>query len=67
MSRADDERLIKMRELMKSIDAQIMLCDDTGDLFSLASTMIVSAKIIFINQIGEEGTRLIFERVMKDI
>jgi hypothetical protein len=60
-------RIERMKELMKPIDIQIMMCDDTQDLFALASAMLVTSKQIFVSQIGKKGAREIFERVLKEI
>ena len=60
-------RLERMKELMKPIDSQIMMCDDTQDLFALASAMLVTSKQIFVSQIGKKGAREIFERILKEI
>lgn len=67
MAYAPEERLARMKELMKPIDTQIMMCDDTQDLLALASIMAVTARNIYIMQIGEDGARKVFNHLMKDI
>ena len=61
------KRLERMKELMKPIDGQIMMCDDTQDLFALASAMLVTSKQIFVSQLGKKGAREVFERVLEEI
>ena len=60
------ERLDRMRELMKPIDSQIMMCDDKQDLLALASIMAVTAKNILVQHIGEDGARAVLSHLVKD-
>lgn len=62
-----DERIARMKELMKPIDSQIMMCDDTQDLIALASIMAVTAKNIYVSQLGNDRTREVLKRLMEDI
>lgn len=55
-----------MKELMKPIDSQIMLCDDKQDLLALASIMAVTAKNILVQHIGEDGARAVLSHLVKD-
>lgn len=57
MAYKPEERMERMRELMKPIDCQIMMCDDGQDLLALASIMAATAKLIFVQQLGQEGAR----------
>lgn len=57
MAYKPEERMNRMKELMKPIDQQIMMCDDQQDLLALASIMAATAKGIFVNQLGVEGAR----------
>lgn len=57
MAYKPEERMTRMKELMKPIDQQIMMCDDTQDLLALASIMATTAKIIFVQQLGKEGAK----------
>ena len=61
------DRKDRMKELMRPIDRQIMLCDDVQDLFALASIMTVTSKNIFKAQLGREGAIQIFEKIMEDL
>lgn len=54
------ERIDRMKELMKPIDRQIMMCDDKNELLMLASIMLTTSKQIFRTQLGEEGSRELF-------
>lgn len=67
MAYRPEERTEKMKELMKPIDMQIMMCDDVQDLFALASCMLVTARTIFVQQIGKKGAREVFDRVREEI
>jgi hypothetical protein len=60
------ERMNRMRELMKPIDSQIMMCDDKQDLLALASIMAVTAKNILVQHIGEDGARAVLSHLVKD-
>jgi hypothetical protein len=62
-----EDRIARMKELMKPIDSQIMMCDDVQDLFALASAMAVTSKNIFVKQLGEQGTKEIFRELIKDL
>jgi hypothetical protein len=61
------DRKDRMKELMRPIDRQIMLCDDIQDLFALASIMTVTSKNIFKNQLGKKGAIEIFVKVLEDL
>ena len=60
------ERMNRMKELMKPIDSQIMLCDDKQDLLALASIMAITAKNILVQHIGEDGARAVLSHLVKD-
>ena len=60
-------RNTRMKELMKPIDRQIMMCDDVQDLFALSSIMVVTSKNIFVQQLGRKGAIEIFEKVLEDL
>lgn len=61
------ERLEKMKELMRPIDRQIMMCDDRNDLFLLASAMMVTSKNIFKNFLGKEGAHEVLDKLKRDL
>jgi hypothetical protein len=67
MAYNNEERVARMKELMKPIDVQIMMCDDSQDLLALASIMAVSAKNIYLPIIGKEGAREVFKTLLKEI
>lgn len=62
-----NDRLEKIKDLMKPIDRQIMLCDDIQDLLALASTMSVISKRIFKTHLGREGAIEIYQQIMEDL
>lgn len=55
-----------MKELMKPLDRMIMMCDDKQDLYALASILLVTAKGIFLNNLGRQKTLEIFRAALKD-
>jgi hypothetical protein len=57
MAYKPEERISRMKELMKPIDQQIMMCDDEQDLLAFASIMATTAKGIFVSSLGVEGAR----------
>jgi len=61
-----NERIARMKELMKPIDQQIMMCDDRQDLLALASIMATTAKMIFIQQLGREGAREVLTSLVEN-
>ena len=61
-----NERIARMKELMKPIDQQIMMCDDRQDLLALASIMATTAKMIFIQQLGQEGAREVLTSLVEN-
>jgi hypothetical protein len=67
MAYRPEERLARMKELMKPIDAQIMMCDDAQDLIALASIMITTSKIIYVQQLGVDGTKAILNKIMESL
>jgi hypothetical protein len=62
-----NKRIDRMKELMKPIDQQIMMCDDKQDLLALASIMAVTAKNIYVQQIGEQGAHAVLQKLLEDI
>lgn len=67
MAYEPNERIERMKELMKPIDKQIMMCDDQQDLLALASIMSVTAKNIYVQQIGELGAKAVLSHLIKDL
>ena len=66
MAYKPEERVARMKELMKPIDRQIMMCDDVQDLLALASIMAVTAKNIYVQQVGEKIAKEILNTLIKD-
>jgi len=62
-----EERIERMKELMKPIDSQIMMCDDKQDLLALASIMAVTAKNIYVQQIGKSGAITVLSQLLEDM
>lgn len=62
-----NDRIERIKDLMKPIDRQIMLCDDVQDLLALASAMTVASKRIFEVQLGRKGTVEIFLKIIEDL
>jgi hypothetical protein len=52
---------------MKPIDRQIMMCDNVEDLLMLASNMMVTAKMIYVQQLGGEGAKLLIQKMVNEI
>ena len=63
MTYKPEERIARMKELMKPIDSQIMMCDDVQDLIALASIMIITSKNIYTQHLGRDGTKAIFHKI----
>jgi hypothetical protein len=56
-----------MEELMRPIDRQIMMCDNVEDVLMLASNMLVTAKSIYIQNLGGAGTKELLQRMVDEI
>jgi hypothetical protein len=67
MAYRPEERMARMKELMKPIDQQIMMCDDRQDVLALASIMATTAKLIFVQQLGPDGARQIFTTLLENM
>ena len=59
--------LSRMQELMQPIDRQIMMCDNVEDLLMLASNMLVTAKSIYVQNLGGSGTKELLQRLTDEI
>lgn len=55
----------KVKELMDSIDKQVLLCETNEELLMIASCMLSTAKLIFKNQLGDEGVKTLFMESLK--
>jgi len=65
MSRKDT--IARMEELMEPIDRQIMMCDNAEDVLMLASNMIVTAKMIYVQQLGGKGAKILIQKMVNEI
>jgi hypothetical protein len=61
------ETIARMEELMKPIDRQIMMCDNVEDVLMLASNMMVTAKMIYVQQLGGAGAKSLLEKMVNEI
>ncbi len=59
--------LQRMEELMRPIDRQIMMCDNVEDVLMLASNMLVTAKMIYVQNLGGAGTKELLQRIVDEI
>ena len=59
--------LARMEELMRPIDRQIMMCDNVDDVLMLASNMLVTAKMIYVQNLGGAGAKELFQKLTDEI
>lgn len=57
----------RMEELMRPIDRQIMMCDNVEDVLMLASNMLVTAKTIYVQNLGGAGTKELLQNMVNEI
>ncbi len=57
----------RMEELMRPIDRQIMMCDNVEDVLMLASNMLVTAKNIYVQNLGGAGAKELFQKLTDEI
>lgn len=57
------DKLVKerMAELMAPIEQQILMCDTREDLLMIACAMMQRTHEIFVNVLGENGAKLMYE------
>lgn len=68
MTKKDKQGVIqRMEELMRPIDRQIMMCDNVEDVLMLASNMLVTAKMIYVQNLGGAGTKELLQRMVDEI
>lgn len=63
--RSSEEILRRMEELMRPIDMQIMMCDNTDDVLMLASSMLTTAKSIYVQQLGAKAAKEVISLMLK--
>ena len=51
----------RMAELMAPIEQQILMCDTREDLLMIACAMMQRTHEIFVNVLGENGAKLMYE------
>lgn len=51
----------RMSELMGPVEQQIMMCDTREDLLMMACAMMQRTHEIFLNELGEEGSKLMYK------
>ena len=51
----------RMTELMSPVEQQIMMCDTREDLLMMACAMLQRTHEIFLNELGEEGSKLMYK------
>ena len=59
--------LARMEELMRPIDRQIMMCDNVEDVLMLASNMLVTAKMIYVQNLGGADTKELLQIMVNEI
>ena len=65
---APSKRIIdRMNELMEPIDRQIMMCDNVEDVLMLASNMMVTAKSIYVQNLGGAGAKQLIQNMVNEI
>ena len=57
----------RMQELMAPIDRQIMMCDNVEDVLMLASNMIITAKGIYVQNLGGAFAKLLLKQIVDEI
>lgn len=55
----------RMKELMKPIDQQIMMCDDKQELLMLACAMLQRTTEIFDDMLTKQGRIKMFQDLVK--
>jgi len=51
----------RMGELMAPVEQQIMMCDTREELLMMACAMMQRTHEIFLNELGEEGSKLMYK------
>ena len=59
--------IARMEELMRPIDRQIMMCDNAEDVLMLASNMLVTAKMIYVQNLGGAGAKELLQKLVDEI
>jgi hypothetical protein len=51
----------RMAELMAPVEQQIMMCDSREELLMMACAMMQRTHEIFLQELGENGAKLMYE------
>jgi hypothetical protein len=51
----------RMQELMAPVEQQILMCDNRQDLLMMACAMMQRTHEIFLQELGENGAKLMYE------
>ena len=51
----------RMDELMAPVEQQIMMCDNREELLMMACAMMQRTHEIFLQELGENGAKLMYE------
>ena len=57
----------RMEELIEPIDKQIMMCDNVEDILMLASSMLSTAKHIYIQRLGGKTAKILISGIANGI
>jgi hypothetical protein len=61
----NDQKIIKMREMMILIDSSIQLADNHAELLLLASAMLQRSTDIFDGLLTKPGRKILYEDVLQ--
>ena len=67
MTKSKRDIINRMEELMRPIDRQIMMCDNVDDVLMLASNMMITARLIYMQQLGRAGAKLLLQEMVNKI
>lgn len=67
MAKNSKDIIKRMEELMEPIDRQIMMCDNAEDVLMLASNMLVTAKGIYVQNLGGAVTKILLQQIVDSI
>lgn len=56
----------RMAELMAPVDKQILKCNDDNEVLMMASCLLSTAKLLFDEVLGKEGTKTLFMECLRN-
>jgi len=65
MNSQQRKAFVRMNELFKPIERQILMTDDINDLVLLSTVMMTTAKRIYIERYGEEGAKELMKTIIE--